>query len=112
MPKPNPSPDPINDPNGVYRTLEALARTQPTNWRAIPDYLKALGWKLERKGRLPAVIARKQSKSGPGLVAYVPQAVWLEMGFSIGFNAASNIIHARQGAASTLIAPLSDSAGN
>jgi hypothetical protein len=34
------------------------------------------------------------------------------MGFSIGFTAAANIIYARQGAASTLIAPPSGPAGN
>jgi hypothetical protein len=36
----------------------------------------------------------------------------MEMGFSIGFTAAANIIHAWQGAASTLIAPPSDLCGN
>jgi hypothetical protein len=39
-------------------------------------------------------------------------AFYIEMRFSIGFTAAANIIHARQGAASTLIAPPSDPAGN
>ena len=112
MPKPFPTPDPINDPRGVYETIDALAHAEPTDWRAIAQFLKALGWKLDRKGRLPDVIARKQFKPGPGIVAYLPQAVWMEMGFSIGFIAAANIIHARQGAASTLIAPPSDPAGN
>ena len=112
MSKPIPTPDPINDPNGVYRTLDALVKTKPTDWRAIAEYLKGLGWELDRKGRLPDVIARKQFKPGPQLVAYVPQAIWIEMGFSIGFIAAANHIHARQGAASTLIAPPSDPAGN
>jgi len=46
------------------------------------------------------------------LVAFLPQAIWIEMGFSIGFVAALNLIHARQGAASTLIAPPSQAAGN
>ena len=44
-----------------------------------------------------------------------PQGVFntiMEMGFSIGFAAAANIIYARQGAASTLIAPPTDPAGN
>ena len=112
MSKPIPAPDPINDPNGVYKTLDTLIKTQPTDWPAIAKYLQGLGWQFDRKGRLPDVIGRKQFKPGPGLVAYLPQAIWIEMGFSIGFVAALNIIHARQGAASTLIAPPSQSAGN
>ena len=68
--------------------------------------------KLDRSGRLPDVIARKQFRPGPEAAAFVPQALWIEMGFSIGFTAAANIIHARQGAASTLIAPPSAPAGN
>ena len=30
------------------------------------------------------------------VAAFVPQALYIEMGFSIGFTAAANIIHARQ----------------
>ena len=111
MSKPIPAPDPLNDPNGVYDTLNALMRTQPTDWPAIAKYLKALGWQFD-KGRLPDVIGRKKFEPGPGLVAYLPQAIWIEMGFSVGFVAALNIIHARQGAASTLIAPPAEAAGN
>ncbi len=112
MSKPIPAPDPINDPNGVYETLDALINTKPTDWRAIAKYLEALGWQFQRKGRLPDVLGRKKFEPGPGFTAYLPQAIWLEMGFSIGFVAALNIIHARQGAASTLIAPPSDGASN
>jgi hypothetical protein len=109
---PIPTPDPLNDPQAVFDTITALANTNPIDWRAIAKFLKALGWKLDRSGRLPDVIARKQFRPGPQVAAYVPQAIWIEMGFSIGFTAAANIIHARQGAASTLIAPPSDPAGN
>ena len=106
------TPDPLNDPGAVFDMITALANTHPTNWRAIGRFLNDLGWKLDRKGQLPDVIARKQFKPGPGVAAFVPQALYIEMGFSIGFTAALNIIHARQGAASTLIAPPSDAAGN
>src|ERR1017187_4501820 len=109
---PTPTPDPLNDPQGVFNTITALANTNPPDWRAIAKFLRDLGWKLDRKGRLPDVIARKEFKPGPGVAAYVPQAIWIEMGFSIGFTPAANIIYARQGAASTLIAPPSDPAGN
>ena len=109
---PPPAPDPLNDPQDVFNTITALANTNPIDWHAIAKFLKALGWKLDRSGRLPDVIARKRFKPGPEVAAYVPQAIWMEMGFSIGFTAAANIIHARQGAASTLIAPPSDPAGN
>jgi len=61
---------------------------------------------------VPSKIARKQFRPGPQVAAFVPQALYIEMGFSIGFTAAANIIYARQGAASTLIAPPSDPAGN
>lgn len=111
MSKPIPTPDPINDPAGVFETITAFGKTNPTDWRAVGKFLKDMGWRLDR-GRLPDVIARKQFKPGPEVAAYVPQALWLEMGFSIGFTAAANIIHARQGAASTLIAPPSDPVGN
>jgi hypothetical protein len=104
--------DPLDNPQGVFDTITALANTSPTDWRGIAKFLKALGWKLDRSGRLPDVIARKQFKPGPQVAAFVPQALYIEMGFSIGFTAAANIIHARQGAASTLIAPPSDPAGN
>ena len=107
-----PVPDPYNNPKQVYETLEALIHAQPLDWRPIAKYLKGLGWKLDRSGRLPDVIARKQFQPGPQLAAYVPQAVEIEMGFALGFAAAAHIIHARQGAASTLIAPPSDPAGN
>jgi hypothetical protein len=109
---PIPAPDPLNDPQGVFDTITALASTSPTDWRAIAKYLKALGWRLDRSGRLPDVIARKKFNPGPEVAAYVPQAIWMEMGFSIGFTAAANIIHARQGAASTLIAPPSPPSAN
>ena len=109
---PIPTPEPLNDPGAVFDTITALANTNPIDWRAIAKYLQALGWKLDRPGRLPDVIARKQFRPGPQVAAYVPQAIWMEMGFSIGFTAAANIIHARQGAASTLIAPPSDLCGN
>jgi|ERR1017187_6903824 hypothetical protein len=71
-----------------------------------------LAWRLNRSGRLPDVIARKQFRPGPQVAAYVPQALYIEMGFAIGFPASANIIHARQGAASTLIAPPSGPSGN
>ena len=109
---PIPTPDPFNDPQGVFDTITALANTNPVDGPAIAKFLKALGWKLDRRGRLPDVIARKKFSPGPEVAAYVPQAIWMEMGFSIGFSAAANIIYARQGAASTLIAPPSDPAGN
>jgi hypothetical protein len=109
---PIPTPDPLADPQGVFNTITALAMTSPPDWRAIAKLLKDLGWKLERRGRLPDVIAHEKFRPGPEVAAYVPQAIWMEMGFSIGFTAAANIIHARQGAASTLIAPPSDPAGN
>ena len=109
---PTPTPDPLNDPQGVFNTITALAMTSPPDWRAIAKLLKDLGWKLDRGGRLPDVIAHKKFSPGPEVVAYVPQAIWMEMGFCIGFTAAANIIHARQGAASTLIAPPCDPAGN
>ena len=109
---PTPAPDPVNDPHAVFKTITELANTDPTDWRAIARFLRSLGWKLDRSGRLPDVIARKQFRPGPGVAAFVPQALYIEMGFSIGFTAAANIIHARQGAASTLIAPPSDPAGN
>ncbi len=108
----NPPPDPLNDPHGVFQAIMALSNTHPPDWRAIARFLKALGWQLDRSGRLPDVIARKQFQPGPGVAAFVPQALYIEMGFSIGFTAAANIIHARQGAASTLIAPPSDPSGN
>jgi hypothetical protein len=92
--------------------LDALIKTAPTDWRAIAKYHKALGWQFDRNGQLPDVIGRKQFKPGPGLVAYLPQAIWIQMGFSIGFVAALNIIHARQGAASTQMAPPSQAEGN
>lgn len=100
-----PPPDPFDNPQGVFDTITALANTSPPDWRAIANFLKALEWKLDRAGRLPDVIARKQFRPGPKVAAFVPQALYIEMGFSIGFTAAANIIHARQGAASTLIAP-------
>jgi hypothetical protein len=106
------TPDPADYPEGVVETITAMANTSPPDWRAIAKYLKVLGWQLDRKGRLPDVIARKQFRPGPGVAAFVPQALWIEMGCAIGFTAAANIIHARQGAASTLIAPLSDPSGN
>jgi hypothetical protein len=109
---PTPPPDPLNDPQAVFDTITALASTSPTDWRASAQYLKALGWQLDRSGRLPDVIARKQFRPGPQVAAFVPQALYIEMGFSIGFTAAANIIYARQGAASTLIAPPSGPAGN
>jgi hypothetical protein len=112
MKQPPPPPDPLDDPQGVFDTITALANTSPTDWRSIAKFLKALGWKLDRSGRLPDVIARKKFKPGPAVAAFVPQALYIEMGFSIGFTAAANIFHARQGAASTLIAPPSDPAGN
>jgi uncharacterized protein (DUF2236 family) len=107
-----PAPDPFNNPKQVYETLEALVHAQPPDWRAIARYLKGLGWKLDRSGRLPDVIARKQFRPGPQVAAYVPQAIEIEMGFALGFVAAAHLIHARQGAASTLLAPPSDSAAN
>ena len=109
---PIPSPDSLNDPQAVLNTITALANASPTDWCAIAQFLKALGWKRDRSGRLPDVIARKQFRPGPQVAAFVPQALYIEMGFAIGFTAAANIIHARQGAASTLIAPPSDPAGN
>ena len=109
---PTPHPDPLNDPQGVFNTITALANANPIDWRAIAKFLRALGWKLDRGGRLPDVIAHKRFKPGPEVAAYVPQAIWMEMGFSIGFTAAANTIYARQGAASTLIVPPSDPAGN
>jgi hypothetical protein len=102
----------LNDPQAVFNTITALAMASPPDWRAIAKLLRDLGWKLDRRGRLPDVIAHKKFKPGPEVAAYVPQAIWMEMGFSIGFTAAANIIYARQGAASTLIAPPSDPAGN
>ena len=111
-PMSKPSPDPLNDPGAVFKTITVFANTSSPDWRAIAKFLKDLGWKLDRSGRLPDVIARKQFRPGPEVAAFVPQALWIEMGFSIGFTAAANIIHARQGAASTLIAPPSDPAGN
>ena len=106
-----PSPDPLNDPGAVFKTISAFANTSSPDWRTIARFLKDLGWKLDRSGRLPDVISRKQFRPGPEVAAFVPQALWIEMGFSNG-AAAANIIHARQGAASTLIAPPSDPAGN
>jgi hypothetical protein len=106
------APDPLEDPREVYDTITALANTNLTDWRAIEKLLRALGWKFDRKGKQPDVIAHKRFKPSPKITAYVPQAIWMEMGFSIGFTAAANIIHARQGAASTLIAPPSDPFGN
>ena len=92
---------------------------------------KLQSWKLTAPPELISFIAEKCLKNpiaalqtlrlrclpqtelpGPEVAAYVPQAIWMEMGFSIGFTAAANIIHARQGAASTLIALPSDPAGN
>ena len=102
---PTPAQDPVNDPQAVFDTITALANTDPPDWRAIAKFLKGLGWRLDRSGRLPDVIARKQFRPGPQIAAFVPQALYIEMGFSIGFTAAANIIHARLGAASTLIAP-------
>jgi len=96
----------------MFNTITVLAMTSPPDWRAIAKLLRDLGWKLDRRGRLPDVIAHKKFKPGSEVAAYVPQAIWMEMGFSIGFTAAANIIYARQGAASTLIAPPSDPAGN
>ena len=94
---PSSAPDPLADPHAVYETIMALANTSPTDWRSIAKFLRALGWKLDRSGRLPDVIARKQYRPGPQVAAFVPQALYIEMGFSIGFTAAANIIHARQG---------------
>ena len=112
MAKSTPTPDPIDDPSGVFDLIMDLSNADPPNWRGLAKVLKDLGWELDRSGKLPDVIARKQFKRGPGMTAYMPQAIWMELGFSIGFIAAANIIHARQGAASTLIAPPSDPAGN
>jgi hypothetical protein len=112
MAKPTRFPDPLSNPEAVFDTIIALANTDPTDWRTIARFLRALGWKIDRSGPLPDVIARKQFRPGPGVAAFVPQALYIEMGFSIGFTAAANIIHARQGVASTLIAPPSDPAGN
>jgi len=112
MPKQAPTPDPIDDPNGVFDLIMSLSNASPPNWRALAKVLKDLGWELDRSGQLPDVLAHKQFRPGPGVTAYMPQAIWMELGFSIGFTAAANIIHARQGAASTLIAPPSDPAGN
>ena len=112
MSMPTDDPGPLNDPQAVFDTITVLANADPTDWRAMAKFLKNLGWKLDRSGRLPDVIARRKFKPGPEVSAYVPQAVYIRMGFAIGFAAAANIIHARQGAASTLIAPPSDPAGN
>jgi len=32
---PIPPPDPLTDPQAVFDTIEAVARTHPTYWRAI-----------------------------------------------------------------------------
>jgi len=33
----------LNDPQGVFNTITALANTNPIDWRAIAKFLKALG---------------------------------------------------------------------
>ena len=91
---PTPPPDPLNNPQAVFDTITALASTGPTAWRAIARFFRALGWQLDRSGRLPDVLARKQFTPGPQVAAFVPQALYIEMGFAIGFTAAANIIHA------------------
>ena len=71
---PTPSPDPLEDPQAVFDTITALANSDPIDWRAIAKFLTDLGWKLDRSGRLPDVIARKKFNPGPEVAAYVPQA--------------------------------------
>ena len=68
-------------------TITALANTDPAGWRAIAKYLKVLGWQLDRTGRLPDVIAHKQFQPRPQVAAFVPPAIWIEMGCVIGFAA-------------------------
>jgi hypothetical protein len=96
----------------VFDTLTALANTSPTDWLASARFLRALGWQLDCSGRLPDVLAQKQFSPGPQVAAFVLQALYIEMGFAVGFAAAANITQARQGAASTLIPPPSRASGN
>ena len=67
------TPDPADYPEGVVETITAMANTSPPDWRAIAKYLKVLGWQLDRKGRLPDVIARKQFQPGPGVAFFIPR---------------------------------------
>ena len=112
MPKQKPPPDPIEDPHGVFDRILALYYASPTDWHALAKVLEELGWKIDRSAPLPDVLARKQFRPGPGMTAFLPQAVWMELGFCVGSKTAADFIQVRQEAATKLNAPPSDPKGN
>ena len=90
--KPNPKRKPSS--KSVLQTLDALITRKSPNWRAIAQFLRALGWELDRKGPpRPGSHVRKQFAYGPRICTCLHSAFEIEMGFALGYQAALRSDH-------------------